>query len=65
MPSKECTLLSTIYNNASVRDRIDRAKGMTVRQAIQLTIYTTRSLNGRVAPGRRRAVRPLTDDLEA
>jgi hypothetical protein len=29
---------------ASVRDRIDRAKGMAVRQAIQLKIYTTRSL---------------------
>jgi hypothetical protein len=35
---------STIPGHATVRDRIDRAKGMTVRQAIQLTIYTTRSL---------------------
>ena len=35
---------SCIPGHASVRDRIDRAKGMTVRQAIQLTIYTTRSL---------------------
>ena len=30
--------------DASVRDRIDRAKGIAVRQAIQLKIYTTRSL---------------------
>jgi hypothetical protein len=35
---------SSIPGHATVRDRIDRAKGMTVRQAIQLTIYTTRSL---------------------
>jgi hypothetical protein len=35
---------SCIPGHASVRDRIDRAKGMSVRQAIQLTIYTTRSL---------------------
>ena len=35
---------SSIPGHATVRDRIDRTKGMTVRQAIQLTIYTTRSL---------------------
>ena len=35
---------SCIPGHASVRDRIDRAKGMTVRQAIQLTNYTRRSL---------------------
>ncbi len=39
---------SCIPGHASVRDRIDRAKGMTVRQATQLTIYTTRSLNLRL-----------------
>jgi hypothetical protein len=35
---------TNIPGHASVRDRIDRAKGMAVRQAIQLKIYTTRSL---------------------
>ena len=35
---------TSIPGRASVRDRIDRAKGMTVRQAIRLTFYTTRSL---------------------
>ncbi len=38
------TRTSCIPGHASVRDRIDRAKGMSVRQAIQLTIYTARSL---------------------
>jgi hypothetical protein len=35
---------TNIPGRASVRDRIDRAKGIAVRQAIQLKIYTTRSL---------------------
>ena len=35
---------ASIPGRASVRDRIDRAKGMAVRQAIQLKLYTTRSL---------------------
>jgi hypothetical protein len=35
---------TSIPGRASVRDRIDRAKGMAVRQAIQLKLYTTRSL---------------------
>ena len=35
---------SCIPGRASVRDRIDRAKGMAVCQAIQLKLYTTRSL---------------------
>ena len=35
---------SSIPGHASVRDRISRAKGMTVRQAIRLNFYTTRSL---------------------
>ena len=35
---------TSIPGRASVRDRIDRAKGMTVRQAIRLKFYTTRSL---------------------
>ncbi len=34
---------TSIPGHASVRDRIDRAKGMTVRQAIRLKLYTTRS----------------------
>jgi hypothetical protein len=34
---------TSIPGRASVRDRIDRAKGMTVRQAIRLKFYTTRS----------------------
>ena len=33
-----------IPGRASVRDRIDRAKGITVRQAIRLKLCTTRSL---------------------
>ena len=35
---------TSIPGRASVRDRIDRAKGMAVRQAIRLKFYTTRSL---------------------
>ena len=35
---------TSIPGRASVRDRIDRAKGMTVNQAIRLKFYTTRSL---------------------
>ena len=35
---------TSIPGRASVRDRIDRAKGITVRQAIRLKFYTTRSL---------------------
>ena len=35
---------TSIPGRASVRDRIDRAKGMAVRLAIQLNLYTTRSL---------------------
>ena len=48
---------SCIPGHASVRDRIDRAKGMTVRQAIQLTIYTTRSLKRDETAGYIRLVR--------
>ena len=43
--------------HATVRDRIDRAKGMTVRQAIQLTIYTSRSLKRDETAGYIRLVR--------
>jgi hypothetical protein len=35
---------TSIPGRASVRDRIDRAKGITVRQAIRLKLCTTRSL---------------------
>ena len=35
---------TSIPGRASVRDRVDRAKVMNVRQAIRLTFYTTRSL---------------------
>ncbi len=48
---------SCIPGHATVRDRIDRAKGMTVRQAIQLTIYTTRSLKRDETAGDIRLVR--------
>ena len=48
---------SCIPGHASVRDRIDRAKGMTVRQAIQQTIYTTRSLKRDETAGYIRLVR--------
>ncbi len=43
--------------DASVRDRIDRAKGMTVRQAIELNIYATRSLKRDETAGYIRLVR--------
>jgi hypothetical protein len=46
-----------IPGRASVRDRIDRAKGMTVRQAIQLKFYTTRSLKRDETAGYIRLVR--------
>ena len=48
---------SCIPGHATARDRIDRAKGMTVRQAIQLTIYTTRSLKRDETAGYIRLVR--------
>ena len=41
----------------SVRDRIDRAKGMTARQAIRLKRYTTRSLKRGETAGYSRLVR--------
>jgi hypothetical protein len=43
--------------HASVRDRIDRAKGMTVCQAIRLNFYTTRSLKRDETAGYIRLVR--------
>ena len=48
---------SCIPGRASVRDRIDRAKGMAVRQAIQLKLYTTRSLKRDETAGYIRLVR--------
>ena len=48
---------TSIPGHASVRDRIDRAKGMTVRQAIELNIYTTRSLKRDETAGYIRLVR--------
>ena len=48
---------TNIPGRASVRDRIDRAKGMAVRQAIQLKIYTTRSLKRDETAGYIRLVR--------
>jgi len=48
---------TNIPGHASVRDRIDRAKGMAVRQAIQLKIYTTRSLKRDETAGYVRLVR--------
>ena len=42
---------------ASVRDRIDRAKRMTVRQAVRLKFYTTRSLKRDETAGYIRLVR--------
>ena len=38
------SLTSNIPGRASVRDRIITAQGMTVRRAIEMNIYTTRSL---------------------
>ena len=37
-------MTTSIPGRASVRDRMDRAKGMTVRQAVRLKFYTTRWL---------------------
>ena len=37
-------MTTSIPGRASVRDRIDKARGMTVRQAIRLKFYTPRSL---------------------
>ena len=48
---------TSIPGHASVRDRIDRAKGMTVRQAIRLKFYTTRSLKRDETAGYIRLVR--------
>ena len=48
---------SCIPGRASVRDRIDRAKGMAVCQAIQLKLYTTRSLKRDETAGYIRLVR--------
>jgi len=48
---------ASIPGRASVRDRIDRAKGMAVRQAIQLKLYTTRSLKRDETAGYIRLVR--------
>ncbi len=48
---------TSIPGRASVRDRIDRAKGMAVRQAIQLKLYTTGSLKRDETAGYIRLVR--------
>ena len=48
---------TSIPGHASVRDRIDRARGMTVRQAIRLKFYTTRSLKRDETAGYIRLVR--------
>jgi hypothetical protein len=48
---------TSIPGRASVRDRINRAKGMTVRQAIRLKFYTTRSLKRDETAGYIRLVR--------
>ena len=48
---------TNIPSHASVRDRIDRARGMTVRQAIRLKFYTTRSLKRDETAGYIRLVR--------
>jgi hypothetical protein len=48
---------TSIPGRASVRDRIDRAKGITVRQAIRLKLYTTRSLKRDETAGYIRLVR--------
>jgi hypothetical protein len=47
----------SIPSHTSVRDRIDRAKGMTARQAIRLKCYTTRSLKRGETAGYSRLVR--------
>jgi hypothetical protein len=48
---------TSIPCHASVRDRIDRAKDMTVRRAIRLKFYTTRSLKRDETAGYIRLVR--------
>jgi len=48
---------TSIPGRASVRDRIDRAKRMTVRQTIRLKFYTTRSLKRDETAGYIRLVR--------
>jgi hypothetical protein len=48
---------TSIPGRASVRDRIDRAKGRAVRLAIQLNLYTTRSLKRDETAGYVRLVR--------
>jgi len=48
---------TSIPGRASVRDRIDRAKGMTVSQAVRLKFYTTRSLKRDETAGYIRLVR--------
>ena len=45
-----------------IRDSVDRAKGMAVRQAIQLKIYTTRSLKRDETAGYIRLVRATAED---
>ena len=52
---------TNIPSHASVRDRIDRVKGMTVRQAIRLKVYTTRSLKRDETAGYIRLVRATGD----
>ena len=48
---------TSIPGRASVRDRIDRAKRMTVSQAVRLKFYTTRSLKRDETAGYIRLVR--------
>jgi hypothetical protein len=50
-------MTTSIPGRASVRDRIDKARGMTVRQAIRLKFYTPRSLKGDETAGYIRLVR--------
>ena len=50
-------MTTSIPGRASVRDRIDKARGMTVRQAIRLNFYTPRSLKGDKTAGYIRLVR--------
>ena len=50
-------MTTSIPGRASVRDRIDTAKGITVRQAIRLKFYTPRSLKGDETAGYIRLVR--------
>ena len=50
-------MTTSIPGRASVRDRIDKARGMTVRQTIRLKFYTPRSLKGDETAGYIRLVR--------